>query len=405
MDTTDQAPGRNAIFSKKIVPSRSARTKGLSKHERETKVLLVGDNGVGKTSLLRLLVQEAENLPCKAHIILNSIMSENGTPVPAKKVEVWDSVGGSHFRELTESCFRKVHGVALVYDVNNEQSFLSLSGWLDSLKPYCSGAQALALVLIANKTDLCQPNGWAVTSERGKHLADDLGIPLFETSTTDALGSVNVTKAFHSLVSISAAHIRLRPTAPAAFSFKSYLPNLKSSDRANKTEPLLSLVASQELSQKYDNLDKTPSPINALFSPRFSHLTFFDDTVSPKEDRDGNFDISQLDQTETTATTNSNNDVDSEVGNEQEQDCDHDSTVSFFRCDTPEMGPGERRIEVDVETDPKIVDSNAPKTTMPPVSKSRGLSDQKRMRLGRNYTSMLLTIILIVTVGLFFFAS
>jgi len=86
-------------------------------------------------------------------------------------------------------------GFILMYDITNEESFNAVQDWCTQIKMYSwDNAQ---VVLVGNKSDLEQDR--AVTHERGKRLADQLGLEFFETSAKE---NINVKIVFESLVDI-----------------------------------------------------------------------------------------------------------------------------------------------------------------------------------------------------------
>lgn len=104
-----------------------------------------------------------------------------------------DTAGQERFRTITHNYYRGAHGIALVYDISNEQSFLGITSWVQSVKAFADSS--VTMVLIGNKSDLV--NQRAVSTEAGQQLADEYGIPFFETS---AKMDVCVHDAFNFLV-------------------------------------------------------------------------------------------------------------------------------------------------------------------------------------------------------------
>jgi len=156
------------------------------------KLLVVGESGVGKTCLLLRFV---DNEFSEFHMATVGVdfkiktITIDDRPV---KLQIWDTAGQERFRTLTESYYRNSHGVILVYDVTNHESFDKIRSWAAQIEEY--GDQNLCKLLVGNKTD--KENQRAVTTQEGLSLAKSLGIEFLETSAKD---TSNVEEAFTKL--------------------------------------------------------------------------------------------------------------------------------------------------------------------------------------------------------------
>ena len=68
------------------------------------------------------------------------------------KLAIWDTAGSERFRSLTPNFYRGSHGVILVYDVTNRQSFEKLDNWLKEVEAYSTKSDVVKM-LVANKID------------------------------------------------------------------------------------------------------------------------------------------------------------------------------------------------------------------------------------------------------------
>ncbi len=68
------------------------------------------------------------------------------------KLAIWDTAGSERFRSLTPNFYRGSHGVILVYDVTNRQSFEKLDNWLSELDAYSTKSDIVKM-LVGNKID------------------------------------------------------------------------------------------------------------------------------------------------------------------------------------------------------------------------------------------------------------
>lgn len=153
------------------------------------KLLLIGDSGVGKSCLL---------LRFADHTYTESYISTIGVDFKIRtieldgktiKLQIWDTAGQERFRTITSSYYRGAHGIIVVYDVTDQESFNNVKQWLGEIERYaCEGVNKL---LVGNKCDLV--NKKAVEYETAKAFADQLDVPFLETSAKNA---TNVEKAF-----------------------------------------------------------------------------------------------------------------------------------------------------------------------------------------------------------------
>jgi len=153
------------------------------------KLLLIGDSGVGKSCLL---------LRFADHTYTESYISTIGVDFKIRtieldgktiKLQIWDTAGQERFRTITSSYYRGAHGIIVVYDVTDLESFNNVKQWLNEIDRYaCENVNKL---LVGNKCDLVSKK--AVEYETAKEFADKLEIPFLETS---AKAATNVEKAF-----------------------------------------------------------------------------------------------------------------------------------------------------------------------------------------------------------------
>ncbi|KAI7746438.1 hypothetical protein M8C21_015346, partial [Ambrosia artemisiifolia] len=137
------------------------------------KLLLIGDSGVGKSCLLLRFADDS---------YLDSYISTIG-------VDFWDTAGQERFRTITSSYYRGAHGIIVVYDVTDQESFNNVKQWLSEIDRYAS--ENVNKILVGNKCDLVANK--VVSTETAKAFADEIGIPFLETSAKDA---TNVEQAF-----------------------------------------------------------------------------------------------------------------------------------------------------------------------------------------------------------------
>ncbi|MFH4983326.1 hypothetical protein AB6A40_010035 [Gnathostoma spinigerum] len=116
------------------------------------KILIIGESGVGKSSLMLRFVDNTFDPEIAATIGVDfrvTSMSVDGNRV---KLAIWDTAGQERFRTLTASYYRGAQGIICVYDVSNRSSFDRLDHWLYEAETYSTKYDAVKM-LIGNKID------------------------------------------------------------------------------------------------------------------------------------------------------------------------------------------------------------------------------------------------------------
>jgi len=158
------------------------------------KLLIIGDSGVGKSSLL---VRFADNHFSGNYITTIGVdfkirtIEIQGERV---KLQIWDTAGQERFRTITSTYYRGTHGVIVVYDVTSGESFANVKRWLHEIDQNCD---VVNRILVGNKND--DPDRKVVLTEDARRFADQMGIELFETSAKD---NINVEEMFRAVTKL-----------------------------------------------------------------------------------------------------------------------------------------------------------------------------------------------------------
>lgn len=177
------------------------------------KILLVGDSGVGKSCvLLRFADQrfsdahlstigvdfKIRNIRVKDKVVKLQIWDTAGTLISNCVFYVclfffYECVGQERFRTITSSYYRGAHGIIVVYDISEEETFDHIPAWLDDISHYAN--PNAPILLIGNKLDLETKR--QISHEQAKEFADRKNMITLETSAKDGVG---VNEAFQTLV-------------------------------------------------------------------------------------------------------------------------------------------------------------------------------------------------------------
>ena len=144
----------------------------------EIKVILVGESGTGKTSLINTSI----GIPFKENMITSA--SNSFAPkefqVDGKKyiLNLWDTIGQEKFRSLTKIFIKDSKIVVFVYDITNEKSFKELEYWITTIKDILKDEAVLGIA--GNKQDLFKNE--KVKEETAKKYAKEKNV-IFELTS------------------------------------------------------------------------------------------------------------------------------------------------------------------------------------------------------------------------------
>ena len=156
------------------------------------KVLLLGNSDVGKSSLLLRYVDSVWNDAFVPTIGVDFKVKTLTINEKKVKMQIWDTAGQERFRTVVATYFRGAHGILLLYDVTNKDSFKNLESWLIEIEK--NAKEKVLKILIGNKCDLTDDR--EISTEEGKAFALRNGMEFMETS---AKMNTNVTEAFETL--------------------------------------------------------------------------------------------------------------------------------------------------------------------------------------------------------------
>jgi len=149
----------------------------------EAKLVLLGETGVGKTSLVLRYVEQRFNpssLPTIGASFLTKTIWINENRV---KLQLWDTAGQERFRSLAPMYYRGAAAALLVYDVCSQDSYDKVKDWVKELKT--NVYEELILAIVGNQID---KSFRTVEATVASEYAQSIGAHYYETSAKKNLG-------------------------------------------------------------------------------------------------------------------------------------------------------------------------------------------------------------------------
>ncbi len=127
----------------------------MSETTARLKILLLGDNRVGKTSLIRRYVHGTFSEGYQATLGVDFVIKKVKLPLNKRAIsiqlQIWDIAGHAYYASYKKAFFQNTKGVMLVYDVTRKQTFENTNRWVDDVYQHSPG---VPIILVGNKSDL-----------------------------------------------------------------------------------------------------------------------------------------------------------------------------------------------------------------------------------------------------------
>jgi Ras-related protein Rab-1A len=162
------------------------------------KFLLVGDTGVGKSTMM---LKVCENVFTESHISTIGVDFKIKTIEIGDKLckfQIWDTAGQERFRVITSSYYRGSHGIFICFDLADYETFKNLSIWHKEIEKYADTSK-LVCILVGMKQDI-KPR--EVDSSIAKQYADQNGWDYVELSTKNESSTDLEQKVFVKMVEL-----------------------------------------------------------------------------------------------------------------------------------------------------------------------------------------------------------
>ena len=121
----------------------------MKKREYLFKIVVVGDVGVGKTSIIKRFVHNTYSIHYKATIGVDFALKIIDWDVDTIiRIQLWDVAGQERFGNLTRVYYRNAVGAFIVFDASRPETLKDVLKWKKDMP------QPIPMVILANKRDL-----------------------------------------------------------------------------------------------------------------------------------------------------------------------------------------------------------------------------------------------------------
>lgn len=181
--------------------------------EREIKVLVIGNGGVGKTSMIRRFCKGIFTDEYKKTIGVDFLEKHQYVSALGEDVRfmLWDTAGQEEFDSLTRGYYRGAGAAVLAFSTIDRASFDAIVSWREKVTAECGD---IAMALVQNKVDLIDQA--AMTNDDVENLARKLNLKLYRTCVKE---NVNVVDVFVYLAELhtkklAQGHMEAQPATP-----------------------------------------------------------------------------------------------------------------------------------------------------------------------------------------------
>ncbi|KAF9903972.1 rab32, member RAS oncoprotein [Linnemannia zychae] len=153
------------------------------------KILVIGDLGTGKTSIIKRYVHNIFSTNYKSTIGVDFALKViQWSPDTVIRMQLWDIAGQEKFSGLTRVYYKEAVAALVVYDITRPNTFEAVPKWKADLdtKVCLPDGQPIPVVLLANKMDLQDEASVGLDGEEMERFCEDNGfLKWFGTSAKD----------------------------------------------------------------------------------------------------------------------------------------------------------------------------------------------------------------------------
>ena len=117
------------------------------------KMIVLGDIAVGKTSVINRFISNTfsdeykSSIGCEFQKKELDIDGETGA-----NLQIWDTAGEERFMAVTKQYYNDSHGVMVIYDLTNKETFVKMNKWIKNVKD--NAPKDIVIMVVGNKSDL-----------------------------------------------------------------------------------------------------------------------------------------------------------------------------------------------------------------------------------------------------------
>lgn len=173
----------------KSIPKAEVITDEIEHYDLSFKLIIVGDSGVGKSSLMIKAIKNSFEDFYSPTVGFEFLSFNVKIDQKIIKLQIWDTCGQEAYRSLISSFYRNSSLAILVYAINSENSFKNLDTWINDIKTQAH--PDIKIFIIANKADL--ENERKIEKNVGENFCRDRGCELFlESSAKTGFNAKNI---------------------------------------------------------------------------------------------------------------------------------------------------------------------------------------------------------------------
>jgi len=154
------------------------------------KVVLLGESGVGKTSIIKQYTEKVYNPKVKPSITAQFVSKNLSFPDYNKnlKFDIWDTVGQEKYRSMSKIFYKDAKIIIFVYDITDLSSFEAIKDYWYK-EAYNNGESEPVFGVVANKSDLYENE--KVSKKDGQAFADEIN-GIFQSTTALSQEGINL---------------------------------------------------------------------------------------------------------------------------------------------------------------------------------------------------------------------